>query len=177
MSLFAQAFGSRAPVFVVIAVELCAVGAYMGWKGEPFGFSLVYQQSTFNNYTLPVFIWVLQYLLVSAVPILIGAFPLELGPEVFAGIIVWRLLTNGGGVVYVALGELGEDHYLSMMTGMGGCGVSLGLAAVGLTLLLPTIQNKKSKAWIPTRPIKINKIKINKTPFLSKVRKIAFSIP
>ena len=34
MSLFAQAFGTRAPVFILIGVEYCAVCAYVGWKGE-----------------------------------------------------------------------------------------------------------------------------------------------
>ncbi|GMH79514.1 hypothetical protein TL16_g08173 [Triparma laevis f. inornata] len=34
MSLFAKAFGSRKPVFAMLEAELCAVCAYMGWKGD-----------------------------------------------------------------------------------------------------------------------------------------------
>ncbi|GMI04368.1 hypothetical protein TrLO_g9667 [Triparma laevis f. longispina] len=37
MSLFAIAFGSKAPVFILLGVELCAVCTYMGWKGVYFG--------------------------------------------------------------------------------------------------------------------------------------------
>lgn len=82
----------------------------------------------------PFVVWAFYYLLVSAVPMLIAANPTELGPEVFAGTMVWRLLTNGG-IVYVAFGELAmKGHYLSLETGMAGYGISLGLAAVGLVM-------------------------------------------
>ena len=91
------------------------------------------QPSTFNSYIGPFIIWAFEYLLVCAVPLLISAAPMELGPEVFAGIMVWRLLTNGG-VIYVALGELNKGHYLSLTTGVLGYGVSLGLASIGLAL-------------------------------------------
>ncbi|GMH68993.1 hypothetical protein TrLO_g1264 [Triparma laevis f. longispina] len=134
MSLFAQAFGTRAPVFILIGVEYCAVCAYMGWKGKLFGWSLMSQPSTFNSYMGPFVAWAFYYLLVSAVPMLITANSTELGPEVFAGTMVWRLLTNGG-IVYVAFGELAmKGHYLSLETGMAGYGISLGLAAVALVM-------------------------------------------
>ena len=133
MSLAAQAFGSMAPLFILLGVEFCAVCTYMGYKGELFGWVLAPQPSTFKNYIGPFIFWSFHYLLVSAVPMLIAAAPLELGPEVFAGTMIWRLLINGG-LIYVALGELGESHYLSLSTGMLGYGVSLGLAAMGLAL-------------------------------------------
>ncbi|GMH71529.1 hypothetical protein TrLO_g9083 [Triparma laevis f. longispina] len=134
MSLFGQAFGSRAPVFVLLGVEFCAVCVYMGWKGELFGYALVSKPSTFNNTIVPFIMWAFWYLLVSAVPMLIAAAPMELGPQVFAGTMVWRLLTNGG-IVYVALGELQEkEHFLSLTTGMAGFGLSFVLAAIGLAM-------------------------------------------
>lgn len=46
---------------------------------------------------------------------------------------IWRLLTNGG-IIFLALRELGEKHYLSLETGMLGYGIGLGLAAVGLVM-------------------------------------------
>ncbi|GMH92585.1 hypothetical protein TL16_g12389 [Triparma laevis f. inornata] len=134
MSLFTQAFGSGTPLFLLLGVEFCAVCAYMGWKGELFGFSMISQTSAFNNYIVPFIVWALYYMLVCAVPMLIAAHPTELGPEVLVSTIVWRLLTNGGNV-YVALGELvKKGHYLSLETRMTGYGVSLGLAAVGLVI-------------------------------------------
>ena len=83
--------------------------AYMGWKGELFGYALVSKPSTFNNTIVPFIMWAFWYLLVSAVPMLIAAAPMELRQQVFAGTMVWRLLTNGG-IVYVALGELQEKE-------------------------------------------------------------------
>ncbi|GMI05280.1 hypothetical protein TrVE_jg3836 [Triparma verrucosa] len=133
MSLVAQAFGSMGPLFILLGVEYCAVCAYIGYKGELFGWAMVSQPSTFNSYIHPFICWAFYYLLVSAVPMLIAAAPMELGPEVFAGIMVWRLLTNGG-IIYVALGELGGGHYFGLTTGMLGYAVSLGLAAIGLAL-------------------------------------------
>lgn len=53
--------------------------------------------------------WAFEYLLVSAVPMMITAAPCELGPEVFAGTVVWRLLTNTG-IVYIALGALAKKE-------------------------------------------------------------------
>ncbi|GMH60492.1 hypothetical protein TrLO_g7859 [Triparma laevis f. longispina] len=55
------------------------------------------------------------------------------GPEVFAGKLIWRLLTNGS-IIYVAMGKLGDEHYLDMSTGMLGYGISLGLAAAGFAM-------------------------------------------
>ena len=66
---------------------------------------------------------------------LIAASPLELAPEVFAGTMMWRLLTNGG-IVYVTLGEIAKkEHYLSLRTGMAVYVTSLGLAAVGVGMV------------------------------------------
>lgn len=59
------------------------------------------------------------YIMSSEVPMLIAAAPMELCPEILLGVLVWRLLTNGG-VIYVALGELKEKHYLDLATGMTG---------------------------------------------------------
>jgi len=91
-------------------------------------------------------------MLVSAVPFLIAAAPLELGPEVFAGTMGWRLLTNGA-VIYVALGELGEKHYLSFETGMTEYDVGLGLAAVGLVMFFRNFDEDfdRSLFWRPKR--------------------------
>ncbi|GMH58934.1 hypothetical protein TL16_g02721 [Triparma laevis f. inornata] len=133
MSLFAQAFGSRSRVFSLLGVEFCAICAYMGWKGKLFGNALLAKPSTFTNYILPFICWAVWCMLVSAAPMLIASFPLELGPEMFAGTMIWRLLTNGG-IIYVAFGVLREEHYLSLTTGMAGYGVSLGLATAGLAI-------------------------------------------
>ncbi|GMH75404.1 hypothetical protein TL16_g06753 [Triparma laevis f. inornata] len=151
MSLFAQAFGSWAPVAILLGVEFCTVCVYMGWKGELFGFSVLSQTSTLSNFFFPFIVWAMQYLLVSAVPILIASAPMELGPEVFASTMVWRLLTNGG-VVYVALGELvKKGHYLSLETGMAGYGISLVLAAVGLVIFFKNCNDHfdRSLFWRP----------------------------
>ncbi|GMH76012.1 hypothetical protein TL16_g06942 [Triparma laevis f. inornata] len=149
MSLFAEAFGSRAPLFILLGVEFCAVSAYMGLrKGELFGWALLGHPSIFHNYIGPLLVWAWYYMLVSAVPLLIAAAPMELGPDVFAGTMVWRLLTNGG-IIYVALGDLGTEHYLSVGTGMTGYAASLGLAVVGLALFLNNCDPKfdRSLFW------------------------------
>jgi len=150
MSLVAQAFGSMKPLFILLGVEFCAVCAYMGYKGELFGFAMLGQPSTFNSYLIPFIIWAFYYFLVCAVPMLIAASPCELGPEVFAGILIWRLLTNGG-MIYVALGELGGAHYLDLQTGMLGYGISLGLAAIGLALFFKNCDESfdRSLFWRP----------------------------
>ena len=150
MSLVAQTFGSMGPLFILLGVEYCAVCAYMGFKGELFGFAMADQPSTFRSYIGPFIAWAFYYLLVSAVPMLIAAAPMELGPEVFAGIMVWRLLTNGG-MIYVALGELSGGHYLGLTTGMLGYAVSLGLAAIGLALFLKNCDENfdRSLFWRP----------------------------
>ena len=150
MSLVARAFGSMSSLFILLGVEFCAVCTYMGFKGELFGWSLISQPSTFNSYITPIIIWAFYYLLVCAVPMLIAANPTELGPEVFAGIMVWRLLTNGG-MIYVALGELEGGHYLSLTTGMLGYGVSLGLTAIGLALFFKNCDKffDRSLFWRP----------------------------
>ncbi|GMH71523.1 hypothetical protein TrLO_g9081 [Triparma laevis f. longispina] len=136
MSLFGEAFGSRKPIFLLLGVEFCIVCTYKGWKGELFGFALVSKPSPFNDYILPFIVWAFEYLLVSAVPMMITAAPCELGPEVFAGTVVWRLLTNTG-IVYIALGALAKkEHYLSLTTGMTGYGASLGVVVVGLAMFL-----------------------------------------
>lgn len=149
MSLFAEAFGSRAPLFILLGVEFCAVSVYMGLrKGELFVWALLGHPSVFHNYIGPLLVWAWYYMLVSAVPLLIAAAPMELGPDVFAGTMVWRLLTNGG-IIYVALGDLGTEHYLSVGTGMTGYAASLGLAVVGLALFLSNCDPKfdRSLFW------------------------------
>lgn len=151
MSLFGLAFGSRAPVFALLGAELCAICAYMGLKGELFGWAMLSKPSIFNNYIGPFLFWACYHLLVSAVPMLIGAAPMELGPEVFAGIMVWRFLTYGG-IVYISLVELEEkEHYLSLATGMMGYWANLGLAAVGLVMFLMSCDENfdRSLFWRP----------------------------
>ncbi|GMH85889.1 hypothetical protein TL16_g10372 [Triparma laevis f. inornata] len=126
MSLFAIAFGSKAPVFILLGVELCAVCTYMGWKGELYGFALLSKPSKLYSYVFPFLFWAWYHVLVSAAPMLFTAAPNHLGLELFAGTIVWRLLTNGG-ITYLAFGGLGEKHYLSLGTGMArGMGSAWG---------------------------------------------------
>lgn len=93
----------------------------MGWKGELFGCSVVSYPTTFNNFILPIIAWAFEYMMVCAVPILVAAQARELGPEIFAGTMVWRLFTNGR-IIYVALGELGEKHYLGWRQGWRATG-------------------------------------------------------
>lgn len=90
----------------------------------------------------------------------------------FAGILVWRLLTNGG-IVYVAMGKLGDEHYLDMSTGMLGYGISLGLAAAGFamfykncdenfdrsTFYRPEIGKKYIKEWFSSSHV--NNVKLS----------------
>lgn len=107
--------------------------------------------SAYSNYIHPFHAWAVWYLLVSAVPMLITAAPTELGPEVFAGTMVWRLLTNTG-IVYMALEELQKKaHYLSLTGGMTGYGISLGLAAVGLVMFFSNCDPNfdRSLFWRP----------------------------
>jgi hypothetical protein len=132
MSLYSQV-QSLSGLLTIIGVEFGLVCMYKASKRELFGFSMLSHTSTFNSYIAPMIVWACEYLLVSAVPFLIAGSPLELGPELFAGIIVWRLLTNGG-IIYLALGQLQEDHYLNMTTGMRAYAVSMAGAAIGLAL-------------------------------------------
>ncbi|GMI02539.1 hypothetical protein TrLO_g8526 [Triparma laevis f. longispina] len=132
-SLFA-AFNSRRLVGL-LSVELGLIFAYMGWKGELFGFSVLSHPSAFNNYVFPFIAWSFYYLLVCAAPMSIAACPMELGPEIFSTLIVWRLLTNGG-FIYLALDELEESHYLDRGIGMQAYVASMLLAAFGLFLFI-----------------------------------------
>ncbi|GMH71940.1 hypothetical protein TL16_g05789 [Triparma laevis f. inornata] len=137
----------------VFAMKFCTVCAYMGRKGELFGFSSLGNVSTFNSYVAPFIFWAFWYMLASAVLMLVTAVTCELGPEIFAGTMVWRLLTNGG-IVYLALGELEkEEHFLSLTTGMAGYGVSLGLAALGLVMFFRNCDSTfdRSLFWRPKR--------------------------
>lgn len=148
-SLFAEAFGSRPPLFVLLGVEYCVLCSYMSYKNELFGWAVVGKPSTINSYILPFIVWALYYLLVCAVPLLMAAYPRELGPEVFAGIMTWRLVTNGG-VIHLALNELAiKGHYLSAERGMIGYGVSLGLAVLGLIIFFVNCDEKfdRSLFW------------------------------
>ncbi|GMI15623.1 hypothetical protein TrLO_g15176 [Triparma laevis f. longispina] len=61
MSLFGQAFGSRALVSL-LRVEFSAVCAYMGWKGELFGFAVLGKPSTFYNCFVPFCVWAFYYM-------------------------------------------------------------------------------------------------------------------
>ncbi|GMH83329.1 hypothetical protein TL16_g09560 [Triparma laevis f. inornata] len=113
--------------------------------------SMLSNPATINNCVFPFFFWAWYYMLSCAVPMLIAANPTELGPEVFAGIMVWRLLTNGG-VIYLALGCLGENgYYLSLTTGMTVYFFSLGLAGLGLVLFFLNCDTSfdKSLFWRP----------------------------
>ena len=132
MSLGVQAFGSTTPLFVLIGLEFSFICAYMAYKQELFGFSIVGHPSAITNIFVPFVVWVFHYLLTCAVPMVIASAPMELGPEVFAGIIVWRLLTNGV-VIYLALGSI-VGAPLTFSSGMLGYGVILALTLAGLTL-------------------------------------------
>ncbi|GMH54093.1 hypothetical protein TL16_g01606 [Triparma laevis f. inornata] len=67
MSLFGQAFGSRAPVFALLGIEFCAVCAYMGlWKWELYGWALLAKPSTFAYYIAPFIVWAFYYMLGGA---------------------------------------------------------------------------------------------------------------
>ncbi|GMH83786.1 hypothetical protein TrST_g4915 [Triparma strigata] len=132
-SLFTRAFASSTPLIILLGGEFFAVCAYKAYQGELFGLSIVPKTDFFSCYLGPFIVWVFYYILACAVPLLIMAAPMELGPEVFSGILCWRLLTNGG-IFYVALGKLDDSHYLNLSTGMFGYGLSIGLAAIGLLL-------------------------------------------
>ena len=82
---------------------------------------------------MPVAIYSCYYLLMCAVPFLIVAAPMEFGPEVFSTIICWRLFSNGI-IIYYALLNIDETHYLDTLTGLYAYFASLGLAVIGLTL-------------------------------------------
>ena len=150
MSLVAKAFGSMTPLFILLGVEFCAVCAYMGYKGELFGVSVIGKPSTRNNYILPFLTSALHYLLTCAVPLVFASSTAELGPQLFARILVYRLLTNGG-IIYIALGELGGTHYIDLTSGMAAYGISLGLAAIGLALFLMNCDKNfdRSLFWRP----------------------------
>ncbi|GMH56646.1 hypothetical protein TrLO_g14360 [Triparma laevis f. longispina] len=151
MSLLGQASSSGTPLFILIGVEFSSICLYMWRKGELFGHSMLSNPATINNCVFPFFFWAWYYMLSCAVPMLIAANPTELGPEVFAGIMVWRLLTNGG-VIYLALGCLGENgYYLSLTTGMTVYFFSLGLAGLGLVLFFLNCDTSfdKSLFWRP----------------------------
>ncbi|GMI02647.1 hypothetical protein TrLO_g11485 [Triparma laevis f. longispina] len=141
---------SKTPLLVLLGAEFFTVCTYMGWKGELFGSSLIGSPTPFANYVGPFMAWTFYYILVCEASFLAEAAPMELGPEVFAGVTVWRLLTNGG-LVYLALGKLGGEHYLSLEVGMMGYGVSLALAAFGLFLFMMNcdVDFVKSLFWRP----------------------------
>ena len=88
MSLAARALGSKSTLSILLGVEFCAVCVYKGFKSEPVGFSVFSRPSILNSNIAPFLTSVFFYLLVCAVPILIASNPTELGPEVFAGILV-----------------------------------------------------------------------------------------
>lgn len=72
---------------------------------------------------------------------------MELGLEVFASTMVWRLLTNGG-MIYVAFGELEKKgHYISLTTGMTGYGISLGWRRSGWSCSLRTAIRASTEAF------------------------------
>ncbi|GMH88430.1 hypothetical protein TL16_g11155 [Triparma laevis f. inornata] len=151
MSLFSLAFKSVLPLFMLLGVEVFIMCAYIfWWKGELFGYAMAGHPSPASNYFIPITGYIFYYILACAVPLLITAAPCELGAEVFASILIWRLLTSGG-VIYIALGELGEDHWLSITNGMIGYGISLALAAVGLTMFLMNCDKNfdRSLFWRP----------------------------
>ncbi|GMH68868.1 hypothetical protein TL16_g05029 [Triparma laevis f. inornata] len=131
-SLFALSFNSRSPLFLLLGFEFAVVCFYMGYiKKELFGFAVISDPNPLSNTLLPLIGWAFYYMLVNAVPMLIAAAPLELGPEVFAGIVLWRLSVNGG-VCFLALMRLDDGHYLNM--GMIGYFVSLIIVVIGLIL-------------------------------------------
>mmetsp|Transcript_3697 Transcript_3697/g.7031 ORF Transcript_3697/g.7031 Transcript_3697/m.7031 type:complete len:607 (+) Transcript_3697:126-1946(+) len=148
MSLFAKAYGSGS-FGLLIGTEFFFVCVYMAYKRELFGFSMIAHPSKLD-YSLPFVGWTFYYLLTSAVPLLIAGAPMELGPELFAGILVWRLAISGP-VVYLSLIKLGSDHYLSQSTGMGIYAATAVGACLGLLIFMMNCDKNFEKAlfWRP----------------------------
>lgn len=89
-----------------------------------------------NNYIVPPLILCLYYLLACVAPVMISATPIQLGPEVFSGIITWRLLTNWV-VILLSLRALeGEEFLVTVRCGMELHAYSMVGVAVGLGLFL-----------------------------------------
>ncbi|GMH97719.1 hypothetical protein TrST_g158 [Triparma strigata] len=91
-----------------MGIEFGLLLSYMWYKGELFGSAVLAHPTIFSNYIAPFITYLGYYLLVCACPMLIAAAPCELGSEVFAAIVVWRLTTNG--IVSYAVVDHSDRH-------------------------------------------------------------------
>ncbi|GMH64394.1 hypothetical protein TL16_g03953 [Triparma laevis f. inornata] len=137
MSLFTLSFSSNTPLILLLSTEFAVICLYMLSKKELFGWATTHHPSPLINWIFPIIPWLLEYMLVCAVPVTVAFVPMELGPEVFSGIVAWRLITNSG-IIYVALGEL-ENHYLTPTSIMMGYTVSSALALLGLFMFFRNV--------------------------------------
>ncbi|GMH78097.1 hypothetical protein TL16_g07666 [Triparma laevis f. inornata] len=153
MSIFVDAFGFCL-AGQALAAELALLCMYKAYKGELCGVSILSHPTPLTNYVLPFLLKMGYYVLVCACPMLITAAPCELGPEVFAAIIVWRLSTNGV-VSYVAISSenyhCDHMHNMSSQQGLIFNAVTLSGALIGLRLFFKNCCKKfnVSLFWKP----------------------------
>ncbi|GMI30400.1 hypothetical protein TeGR_g11153 [Tetraparma gracilis] len=136
MSMLQCAAGSFKVLGVVVGVELGVVLAYKAWQGELLGFATLPRPSA-SNAIIGITTAVFFSLITCTTPMLVASDPAILGPEVFAGIILWRLASSAG-VVFWAAGEIAarEGSWLTLEAALGVYGAAMVLCIGGLTYFL-----------------------------------------
>lgn len=82
----------------------------------------------------------------------VGAAPWELGPEVFAAIICWRIVSSAVVVVYsVNTMTAMRDTWLSLEMALGACGAAIFFCVGGLLLFFGSLDDEfdKTRLWRP----------------------------
>ena len=134
-------------VFNLLCLEFGTVCVYLGYKRELLGTSL--QIINASNKLIPFPFYLHFYFLTSSLPMLMAGAPMELGPEAFTSLIVWRILTNG--VLTVScLPSLG---YLDLPTGLSLYALSMCGLVAGLVTFMMNCRDgfDTSLFWKPRR--------------------------
>ena len=81
-------------LIILIVLEYAAVCGVMHSKDELFGYAVTQRASFVNDYVFGPLAAFLYYILTSSCPFLIAVAPCELGPSLFSGIILSRMVIN-----------------------------------------------------------------------------------
>ena len=98
------------------------------------------------NSAAGVGVTILFVLATSTTPMLIAANPGMLGPEVFSGIIIWRLLSSAGIVFWAAEEVTARDgSWLTLEVALGAYGFAMVLCVIGLYLFISNMDEDFEK--------------------------------
>lgn len=151
LSMLFHATGSFKAVAILTGAEIGTVLCYKAWQRELFGFMINATSSPQASAGNILFVSV-SVLLSSTSPLLNISFPGNMGPHVFAGIIIWRMVSSAP-IIFMSAREVAtkDGYWITVQAAMSAYGAAMIVSVGGLLVFFRHLDPsfEKWRFWRP----------------------------